>query len=153
MPASLYLFLRANSYLSFLSLWHYSRRPLTLLSTTLAVTQQIPLLSLLIYSCLAVPWKNSLWLALRWIAVFSLSSRKGTGTEWCGRKEKGGDVPFCRQGGHCDIMRFAHCFTPSLDRYFLKIHKSSPAGFSSCTLLGLFQAATTASSQKRYRWL
>lgn len=116
-------------------------------STTLEeVTQQIPLLSFLIYSCLVVPWMNSLWLALREISVFSLSSRKRMGTEWHGRKEKGGDVPFCRQGGCCDTMRFVCCFTPSLDRHFLQIHKSSPADVSSCTLLGFFQGATTVSS-------
>lgn len=47
---------------------------------------------------------NALWLALRGISVFSLSSRKGMGTEQHGRKEKGRDVPFCRQEGHYDIM-------------------------------------------------
>lgn len=111
-----------------------------------STTFPVPLLSFLIYSCFVVPWINSLLLALKGISVFSLSSRKGTGTGWHGRKEKGRDVPLCRHGGRCDIMRFACCFIPSLDRCFLQIHKSSPVDVSSCTLLQLFQAATTASS-------
>lgn len=45
-----------------------------------------------------------------------------------GRRDRG--VPFCRQGGRCDIMRF----------------KSLPADVSSGALPGLFQADITASS-------
>lgn len=58
-------------------------------SFTFPVTLQIPLLSFLLSLYLLLPWMSVLQLALRRIPFFSLSSRKGMGTEQHGEKEKG----------------------------------------------------------------
>lgn len=60
-------------------------------SFTFPVTLQIPLLSFLLSLYLILPWMSVLQLALRRIPFFSLSSRKGMGTEQHGEKKKGGE--------------------------------------------------------------
>lgn len=122
-------------------------------STTFPVTQQIPLLSFLIYSCLVVPWMNALWLALRGISVFSLSSRKGMGTEQHGRKKKGRDVPFLQAGRslwHYDLPVVLHPTWIDVSCKSINLHQvmSFPAVSPGC-----FKQIPWHPHKKRCWWL